>query len=410
MVPVSESFVSYIAANGLRADAPVSPGQGFVQGRAVSQVPTDSAAGRLAERSEPSRIASRLSQLIPSFAPSLEWIKRFLGLDTLAKPETFEPRSVARRELPEEIVKACREQAMISSVPALSCAEKLKALSGAQLKSLYINLSLGRSGEVRRVTTSLENLRQFGPEGLDVRAGELLERKVGGLAFSQWGTTGSQGPESFLNDALEQPLQAAAREFSQVVTEILQLRDDIESLQAEPKKSAGPVKLGEQLLKGSGEILSEILERLAELDRVNNVVPQKVGGSRAVSPRMRLLDNMFTDMASRAGTLLSAGPPRHLEGDSGSGWGIVEDKALGFRPVLRKDFAKLVDDLRSIGSRDDASRLELKRLLDEEIAGTRVLDWRFQKDDGDNGFSWEVRQQFSEWAGNAIQLIEANKK
>lgn len=406
MVPVNASFVSYVDLNALPEGDPIRQGRPLAQGQAVTQVPTNQAARRLAERSEHSQGASRLSQLMPCLAPPLEWIKRLLGIETVTKPKTFEFVGAVKRELPPDIAQACFELANNESVQVLSCAQELVAVDGADLTSLHEKLKRGSKGGdgIRRLVTSMSNLALRGPIGFRVQLRELLDKTAGGLAFSQWGTSGPQGPELFLSQASAESLATAAREINQIATQVLQLKGDIESLQVELKKSAGLARLDEQTLEGGGKVLRESAEQLAEPERVQAVVQRY----RPVVPRFPVLDNMLADMASRVGRMLR--PPRPLEVGSGSGWGMVADKERGFRPIFREDFAMLVDDLQSVEARDQSSRDELKRLLDEKIAGTRVLDWRSRQDNGDSRFGVEVREHFSEWAEAAIQWIEANKK
>lgn len=405
MVFVEASFVSHVDINMLPEGDPISQGRPLAQGQAVSQVPTDAAARRLAERSEHSQGASRLSQLVPCLAPPLEWIKRCLGLETVSRPETFEVVGATKRELSPEVARACSEWAANEGVQVLSCAQELVAVNGAGLKPLHEKLKQGLKGGdgIRRLVTSMSNLVKHGPVDFRVRVGELLDKTAGGLAFSQWGTTGSQGPELFLSGASAESLATAAQEINQIATQVLQLKGDIEAFLAELKKSADPARPGNQLIECHGSALTKSAEPIAEPGRVQTVVRPKVRGIRPAPLWIQLLNKLATDMGGGVGKVFRSQ-------ESGSGWGMIPDKEQGFRPMFREDFASLVDDLQRVVPRNKAARLEFKRLLNEKILGIRILDWRLKQYDANNHFTVQARQQFSEWAHEVIQQIEANRK
>lgn len=323
------SFVAYVPLDRTAQLPGVEGAQGALNGREVRPVATEPASARLGKRTETTGIKERLRNVLCVIArPFNDMAGRVRSVFPQA-PDSRPARPAgptgACASLSVEQLKAqMRAQALMCSFAPMAAAKQLQEITGHTLERGQLAMATG-DGLLRRVATGLNGVvtayqgRESDPpihrdqSALVERAQALLERKVGGLAFGQWATTGEEGeqlaalPASLRGqpgvqvqlDAAVQCLEDAAAGMRQIAKDVLQLKQDVEAFHARPAS----LTVNRQQAPVTSKA-GKAAEFSALFDKLGQSLPDGRNASRITIPRA---DMSFMLRSMREGFISSEG-------------------------------------------------------------------------------------------------------
>lgn len=245
---VKTTFISYVEPTSQSFSA--SGGDGVRGTHRAMQVATDPTGASLARRHEPSQARKALKDfgclLVRPFNPLSRWLGNVFTKPAAAPPVVRAGAEAANFAMWREQIKQNNAALFIdTALPGLRQAEALLNLSGPQLEREHTALATG-NGALRRVATGLNSL-SVGPESFSRQASELLARRVGGVAFSQWATTGQHAPRLLQRldqlrseSASGQLLDAAIAQMDQAAADIRELAGDVQALVRDLERYQAP--------------------------------------------------------------------------------------------------------------------------------------------------------------------------
>jgi hypothetical protein len=167
----------------------------------------------------------------------------FKGLNSLfsgAQTKTTQPVVPPSQPMsPEAAGMDMMKLGLESSLNGLSYLDNLSSLDGPELRRQHPELAKG-NGAIRSTTTALQVIKQFGPPELSQTASNLLDTKVEGHAFQQWGINVGVVPD-FIKDASPEQMQTASEKIHTISSQANELKElVIRHLEPKQEPSSAP--------------------------------------------------------------------------------------------------------------------------------------------------------------------------
>lgn len=356
--------------------APSTTVVGQLGNSTVSPTSTDPTAKQLAERNEAPQggggLLSRILTVISRpFEAVRQWIANLLG-HTTPQTQSASPADPIMSQV-----------ALEATLRSLNKAAHLADINAENLQNKHAELA-NNDGTLRSLTTALYAVKKHSQNAsISSAAAALLDTKVEGIAFQQWGTTDMDATK-WLRDATPEQLTEAAKQLNQLQSGISQLAQAVsQELKGEPAEQY----LNKPKVDGPSSVFGKVDANKAVVDT--------------------LLKPFQTQPASTEQTPLTQRETAPKE--SVIALAKADDQLADINATNLHEFASASGPLRSlVTALNDVKRYSLSndcRLLAAELLDKKIEGIAFQQ--------WgTIDGEVSDWLSKATprQLIEASQQ